>query len=331
MPFGQPADPLHRSPVFRTSDTEEFRNAALTRFGATRVEVSGSDAFEARGSLLALQDIVLLFAASNSSVAADYPEFDFARLSFPLGGRGDATIGNETIEIDERQSCVISPGRPTWVRCDGNHGWLSLRIKTTALERKLTSILGAKPKGNLQFMPLLDLEHPRARALCQLVGFFARQLNSAESELPAAAVRELEQAIVTAFLLATRHTFSNLLERDSREGAPWQVRRVESYIEAHWNQAITIDALVEHTGLSARAIFRAFRQNRGYSPMSFAKMVRLRHAKELLVVPDEMTTVTGVAFKCGFENLGHFAREYREAFGQLPSEALSGSRLIPAN
>lgn len=297
----------------------------MARFGATRVEISGFNAFEARGSLLALQDIVLLFAASNWSVTADYPEFDFARLWFPLGGRGGAAIGGETIEINARQSGVISPGRPTRVRCAGNHGWLNLRIKTTALESKLTSILGAKPKGNLQFMPLLDLEHPRARALCQLVGFLARQLNSAESELPPAAVQELEQAIVTAFLLATRHTFSDLLERDSGDGAPWQVRRVENYIEAHWNQAIRIEVLVEHTGLSARAIFRAFKQNRGYSPMSFAKMVRLRHARELLAAPDETTTVTGVAFKCGFANLGHFAREYREAFGQLPSEALGRS------
>jgi len=33
-----------------------------------------------------------------------------------------------------------------------------------------------------------------------------------------------------------------------------------------------------------------------------------------------------VAFNCGFGNLGHFAREYREAFGELPSETLARAR-----
>jgi transcriptional regulator GlxA family with amidase domain len=35
--------------------------------------------------------------------------------------------------------------------------------------------------------------------------------------------------------------------------------------------------------------------------------------------------VTGVAFACGFQNLGHFARDYRLRFGELPSETLKGS------
>ena len=329
MTFEQPANPQLRPAVFRTSDIEEFKNAALTRFGATNAEVSASsDAFEAHGSFVELEDIVLLFAASNSSVAVDYPEFDFARLSIPLAGRGVTTIGNETIEINEHQSCITSPGRSTQVRCDGNHEWLNLRVKTTALQKRLTSILGAKPNVNLQFIPVSNLDHPRLKSLCQLVGFFAKQLNSAANELPPMVVRELEQAIVTSFLLATRHTFSGSLEEDSREGAPWQVRRVEDYIEAHWNQAISIDALVEVTGLSARTIFRAFRRHRRYSPMAFAKTVRLHQAKKLLVTPDENTTVTDVAFKCGFSNPGHFAKDYREAFGVLPSEALARSRLI---
>jgi AraC-like DNA-binding protein len=330
MPLGHPANPLHRSALFRTSDPGEFENA-VTQFGAMQVEISPSGAFEAQGSLLQLQDIVLLFAASNSSLAVRYPEFDFARMSIPLGGRGDTVIGNETVGIDERQSCVTSPGRATLVRCDAEHGWLNLRVKATALEKKLGLILGAKPKGNLQFRPHLDLDHPRSKSLCQLVGFFARQLNSTASEMPAVGGQELEQAIVTAFLLATRHTFSGSLEQESREAAPWQVRRVEDYIEANWNRPIRIEALVEHTGLSTRAIFRAFQRNRGYSPMVFAKMVRLQRARAQLANPDGTTTVTAVAFNCGFANLGHFAREYREAFGQLPSETLAGSRPATVN
>jgi transcriptional regulator GlxA family with amidase domain len=37
---------------------------------------------------------------------------------------------------------------------------------------------------------------------------------------------------------------------------------------------------------------------------------------------DSSTTVLSVAFACGFQNAGHFARDFKLAFGELPSESL---------
>jgi transcriptional regulator GlxA family with amidase domain len=136
-------------------------------------------------------------------------------------------------------------------------------------------------------------------------------------------LHELEQTVLVAFLAANRHNFSHLLEREPKDTLPSHVSRAEDFIEAHWDQAITIEKLVEATGVGARAIFRAFQQTRGYSPMAFARTVRLRHAHRMLATPDRETSVTAVAFICGFGNLGHFARDYRETFGERPSETLA--------
>ena len=35
--------------------------------------------------------------------------------------------------------------------------------------------------------------------------------------------------------------------------------------------------------------------------------------------------MTQIALKCGFQNPGHFARDFRLAFGELPSEILRKS------
>ena len=126
-----------------------------------------------------------------------------------------------------------------------------------------------------------------------------------------------------AFLCANRHTFSHLLDREEKDTVPFQVRRAEEFIEAHWDQAITIERLVEETGVGARAIFRAFQQSRGYSPMAFARTIRLKRAREMLSAPAPETSVTAIAFTCGFGNLGHFARDYRETFGERPSVTLA--------
>jgi transcriptional regulator GlxA family with amidase domain len=46
----------------------------------------------------------------------------------------------------------------------------------------------------------------------------------------------------------------------------------------------------------------------------------------MLLAADRTATVVAVAFACGFSNPGHFARDYRQAFGELPSATLAGAR-----
>ena len=218
---------------------------------------------------------------------------------------------------------VISPGQKVALHTDVGHEWFNLWIDPCAFERKLCYLLGAQPSGKLEFETAVNRNTPRFQQFWRLMLFFAEQLNATCEPLPPLVQRELEQAILVSFLSANRHTFSDLLEREPNETLPSHVRRAEEFIEAHWDQAISIESLVETTGVGARAIFRAFQQNRGYSPMAFARMVRLRHAREMLCSGDPEASVTSVAFVCGFGNLGHFARDYRETFGERPSETLA--------
>jgi AraC-like DNA-binding protein len=317
------ANLLQRFPVFRTSDPEEFRHALLTRYGATNAEIKSSEGLTARGSLVQLQSIGLIYGQGSAAARSDFPEAERFRLFSALSGKGHTTIGKHAIALDADQCCIISPGHKATLASEGDHEWFNLRIDSGAIERKLAYLLGARPSRKLEFAPAVNRNSPRFRQLWRLIHFFAEQLDATSDPLPALVLRELEQALLVAFLSANRHTFTHLLEREPRDTLPSHVRRAEEFIEAHWDQAITIEKLVEATGVGARAIFRAFQQARGYSPMAFARMVRLRHACDMLSAPDPETSVTSVAFVCGFGNLGHFARDYRQAFGERPSETLS--------
>ena len=323
MPSTHSADPLQRFPVFRTSCSEEFRHALLTRFGVSRAEMKTPTNLAARGNLVQLQSIGLVYGQCNSGATVDYPEAERFRLLTALIGKGHAAIGKNAIALDADQSCIVSPGQKVALMAEAGHEWFNLRIDPGAFENKLACLLGARPGGKLEFSPAANRNSPRFQQLWRLIRFFAEQLDATSGQLPPLVLRELEQTILVAFLTANRHTFSHLLERDPGDTLPCHVRRAEEFIEAQWDQAITIESLVEATGVGARAIFRAFQQTRGYSPMAFAKMVRLKHARRMLAEPNAETTVTLVAFACGFGNLGHFARDYRQAFGERPSETLA--------
>ena len=295
----------------------------LTLYGASRVDVENSAGFRAWANNIAVGDIALSYAACNSAISLYFPEMDYVRQQIGMRGRSATTLSGVKVNVDRGQACTTSLGRPMRVDCDPGHERLTLRIKTAALERKLAALLGTRPKAALEFEPSLDLAKPAARQMNHLLRYFVGLFDMESTEPPQVVLRELEQALIVSFLAANEHPYSRELVDRPPGAAPRQVRLAEEFIEAHWREPITIERLVEATGVSARVLFRSFRQHRGCTPMEFAKQVRLNQARRMLAEPE--ASVTAVAYACGFFSTGHFARAYREAFGELPSETVRRS------
>ena len=93
------------------------------------------------------------------------------------------------------------------------------------------------------------------------------------------------------------------------------------FIEENWDRKFKVENIAAKFGISSRKIFRHF-ASRGTTLMDFLKDTKLQKVRQRLVAPESDTTVTGASLECGFNNLGHFARDYRKKFGELPSETL---------
>jgi PAS domain S-box-containing protein len=104
------------------------------------------------------------------------------------------------------------------------------------------------------------------------------------------------------------------------------VRAAKQHVDLNWDQPLNITALAEAAGVNARTLFKHFKQDCGFTPQEYIKRVRLNHARAMLQMADKSTTVLGIALKCCFQNQGHFARDYRLAFGERPSETLERER-----
>jgi len=323
-----PEYPLSRSPIIRTRNPEEMRQALLAVYGASRFDVPRPDGFEAVANYLALSNVGLGFCGYSAKTIVEFAESDFARLQIALKGNATTILRAGDIAIDQQRPCIVPPGQPISVAFEPGYEQLILRISGAALEKALATLLGAKPSGALIFDPLAPAKQPSIQVLRELTLFLAGQLNATATQLPTAMLTELEQALIVAFLSAHRHNFSDMLDGTAKEAAPLLVRRAEDYIEASWNRAITIEQLATQTNTSIRSLYAAFKKHRGYSPMTFAKSVRLRRARQMLLEANPRTSVSQVAFKCGFGNLGHFASDFRQMFGDLPSEVLARTRRV---
>ena len=199
-----------------------------------------------------------------------------------------------------------------------------LRIEFDALLRNLSALLGQEIGKDLAFDET-EARMPAMRGLRRRVFHFADDFNERGVFFSDLAAAEVERMVIMKFLMCHRHSYTHLLLREPLPVGSSPVRKVEEFIEANWNKPIDIEAMAAISDISVRSLFRQFKKDRGYTPADFAKRIRLDRAREMLEHPGDGTSVTQIALKCGFQNPGHFARDFRLAFGELPSETLKKS------
>jgi len=72
-----------------------------------------------------------------------------------------------------------------------------------------------------------------------------------------------------------------------------------------------------------RALQQGFARHLETTPSGYLRQVRLGRVREALLAGDADTmTVAAVASGWGFFSLGRFAAQYREAYGESPSQTL---------
>ncbi len=318
---------LLRHPIIQTENPERLRDALFGLYNVSGFRVGrDSDRFFAEANRVQLLHVGLGFIACSAELELKFNEVSAFRHQICLAGGGDTTLNGKQIQLSADDSCLIPPDTKIATRLAANYRHLVLRIDPDALYRKLESLTGISAKRRFEFDSAASFRTPRLQNLRRMVVFLVSELDSSTSQFSNLALAEFEQVLMISFLCGHRHNFSDLLERPPESAAPWQVRLAEAYIEANWNKPITVEAISQAIGVSVRSIFKSFKDKRGCSPMTFAKTIRLTHAKEMLHRAEPSTSVTGVAFECGFHNLGHFAKEYRVQFGELPSETLLRAR-----
>lgn len=311
-------------PLFRTG-AEETRDGASEPRPSGRVIHVNPDAWPSELATLAnritLPRSELLFCGNADPITLRFPESDFIRVQFGLAGSGLTRVGSECIAIKQNEACVsASAAEIAFGRDFRQMVW---RIRRPLLNKAIATLTDAPITRAATFEPQIDLSRSTAQVM---LGLFRLILQSLVDGMPSAGdklLSELEQTLIISFLRSTAHNYRDLIERRPPSPACWQVKRAEEYIAAHWDQPISIEDIAAATGAGARSVFRAFKRDRGCSPLEFARKLRLQKAREMLEQPDPALTATSVALQCGYSDLAHLSREFSAAYGERPSEVLN--------
>ena len=103
------------------------------------------------------------------------------------------------------------------------------------------------------------------------------------------------------------------------------VARFEGAARANVERLVPVSELARTVGATLRTLERAVSAVHATTPFEFLRALRLAEARQTLSTCGSATTVTEVAMRFGFRELGRFAGEYRDRFGESPSDTLRRS------
>ena len=116
--------------------------------------------------------------------------------------------------------------------------------------------------------------------------------------------------------LLTRLIIKNTEETLGSQGFPDYINLSLNYIEIHYPESISLDALADICHINKYHFAKQFKRYMQISPNEYLITVRLNHAKELLKYSGH--TVEEISELCGFHQSAHFIRSFKARIGLTP-------------
>jgi AraC-like DNA-binding protein len=133
----------------------------------------------------------------------------------------------------------------------------------------------------------------------------------------------LAESLIHGLLLVADHPYRQALAAPADPGRPAAVRDAMDIIETGPHLPLTIATLARQCHVSVRTLQEGFKRHRGMSPMTYVRVVRLRHAhRDLRSADPSHNTIASIAHRCGFTHLGRFVAVSKTMYGQTPLQTL---------
>jgi AraC-like DNA-binding protein len=314
-----------------TTDIDEATAVLRPAFFPVDIAPSGRDALRIRvkAEQLPLLSIGYLDMGGEAVMrVADIPSY---QIAVPVSGHTVTKWpdGRASTLIAPGSATVFQPGTDVELRWSHDCAQLGIKITPTEVQRELESLLGRQVRKPVEFARRLDLTATASHSWLSLIEVLIREAGRDDGLLRhRLAVANLQHLLIEGLLLTQPHNYTTALIDDGRPASEAVVNRAidlaRAYPESEWTTA----KLARATGVSARALQKAFARAGEPPPMTYLRHLRLHRVRAELADASQMrspATIATVAGRWGFVHLGRFAQQYRQVFGESPSQTLRPS------
>ncbi|PYF82323.1 AraC family transcriptional regulator [Marinomonas alcarazii] len=103
------------------------------------------------------------------------------------------------------------------------------------------------------------------------------------------------------------------------------VDTARQFLDHHLDEPVTVTQLCEVTNVCRRTLQYSFESILGVSPIQYLRISRLNGVRRSLVQANSDEAVSDIAAQWGFWHMSQFAKDYKQLFGEQPSQTLEWS------
>ncbi|WP_249359754.1 AraC family transcriptional regulator [Cupriavidus sp. 2SB] len=243
-----------------------------------------------------------------------------------LSGRCRVEVDGAMVEMTPGDTWVFSPSLAVRLHLDADCERFSVVVRRQTLEEAFRASFHFDAPAPLVFplQPVSDTQLS-ARWHAMMTWLRAEAAMRVDRPGPPAADVAIGQIVLSSLLIDHFGKDGSLLPRGYLPTLPGYVRCAIRYLRENLDKPVTLQALAEHCGVCERTLQLGFRKSKDVTPMEYLRLLRLQGARTALqrAMPTPGVVAT-IAARHGFTHLSLFSREYRKAFGELPSATLRG-------
>ncbi|MBL4895028.1 MAG: AraC family transcriptional regulator [Emcibacter sp.] len=316
--------PLEKYSLFQTNDVDKAREIVSKVYCDHILKPSRSGPIDACHNRARLSAVSVNYMQYGTDIRVEPGYLDrFFLFQLPLEGAARITTGNEDFTTTVGMSSAINPTDYTKMHWNKDCKKLLVQIRAEAMETRLSRLLMRPIDKPILFDPKVMADNRQAQGWWQQIKHLVTDLGDGMDPWRSRHILEdLERHLLTSLLYSFNHNYMDALLTQESQAAPKHVKLAEDYILAHLKDPLSIDDLVTITGVSQRSIFEGFRSFRGTTPMKYVLQLRLEKVRAELRDSGPDRSVTDIALKWGFSQLGRFSVSYKKVYGESPSDTL---------
>lgn len=242
-------------------------------------------------------------------------------------GTYQVEINMNTHKIQRECFCFINSGELHYIFSSGEYKEQAIVFSPAIVSFELPDssqnlLMGPLNRGEILFPAFLYPEHP---AFPEILAEFNRiqrcfcqdRQRFQEQSTVSTVVEQLriKSALLNILACMEEHRLLTIAKSDSNHRIE-ALKTVMTYIKENYQEKIYISDLARLVNMNEQYFCRFFKKALGKTPVEYINDFRIRQAVALL--QETELPVTEVCLECGFNNLGHFMKEFKKGTLQTP-------------
>lgn len=242
-------------------------------------------------------------------------------ISLPLVGEQELAVGGKRLRSDIDQGIVITPTLGQELTIAGNCRKILVAITRPAMRNVLEDLLQRPLDKPLVFEPGIDALDGASASWWRMVKHLWVEMETPHSLYHSDSVTSsIEAALIKGLLLAQPHNYSDDLAASRQASCPAYVNKVHKFLVDNAREEISLEDIDQVAGISRFKLYEEFKRYFGMPPVAYLRQYRLKQVRQAIARSGSAKYVSTIALDWGFNHLGRFSSQYRQMFGELPSE-----------